>query len=77
MPAAQPAPVECSRKHELAQSLRDVIDHIITLNTEMMEHVTRGNADKMEDLRAELGHARIRKDSLLESYKQHIRVHGC
>lgn len=77
MPAAQPAPQKCPRKQELAQAIRDVINHIIALNTEMMAGVVRGDTDKIEDLRAELAQARIKKDSLLESYKQHARVHGC
>jgi hypothetical protein len=77
MSAAKLAPQACPRKQGLAESIRDVINHIIALNTEMMGHLARGDADKMDDLRDQLAHARIRKDSLLESYNQHAKVHGC
>ena len=62
---------------ELVQAIRGVINRIIALNSDLMDHVVRGDAEKMDDLREQLAHARIRKDSLLESYKQHVRVHGC
>lgn len=62
MPATKLAPQECRRKQELVQSIRDVINRIIALNSDLMNHVVRGDAEKMDDLREQLVHARIRKE---------------
>lgn len=73
----QMAPEQCPDKHGLTEDLRLAMNFVIELNKREMEAVLAGEFAKLPLIKAELVTARKQKDSLLGSYYQHVRDHGC
>ena len=71
------APARCPDKEGLTEDIRLAMNTLASLAHRQMEAVIAGDLSKMEALQAELLEAREWKDSILESYRQHLRVHGC
>lgn len=59
------------------EEIRQAMNHVIALNNREMEAVISGSFASLPPIKAELVSARQRKDSLLESYHDHLRDHGC
>lgn len=73
----QPATAQCPDKQGISADIQLAMKVMIDLCNRQMEAVIAGDLAKTEALQQELREAREWKDSMLESYRQHLREHGC
>ena len=76
MPGFRHAPATCAEKLRLAGEIQAAMREIIRLNAHQFRIVVEEqNGDNT--LEGELAQARVRKDSVMQAYKEHVSLHHC
>ena len=75
MAPARLAPEQCVEREEIAESIRAVINQILSLHSAAVD--AKGDLRKKEHIDNELEKAQAREASLLERFQAHIQSHGC
>ena len=67
----------CSRKQQLAEEIRALMDHIMRLNARQFEFLAPDRIDEAASLQAQLTSARSKKEALLKEFRAHEAEHNC
>jgi hypothetical protein len=67
----------CSRKQQLAEEIRALMDQIMRLNARQFGFLAYDKSDEAESIRAQLTSARSKKEALLKEFRAHEAEHRC
>ena len=68
---------ECLEKQALIDSIRNAMDQILVLSQRELRAVSRHELQESRRIQSELKEAVQFSGSLLTTYNEHLRAHGC
>jgi phenylpyruvate tautomerase PptA (4-oxalocrotonate tautomerase family) len=77
MPEFRQAPATCAEKGRLAGEIQSAMREIIRLNAHQFRIVVEELNGGSNMVEGELAQARVRKDALIQAYKEHVSQHHC
>ena len=73
----RPPQEPCPEKQEITESIRAVIDQVISLHRREIQAVHRGDVQEVECIQEDLKEAMTYEASLIEKLHAHLKAHGC
>ena len=77
MPQTETGQEPCPEKRQITESIRAVIDQVISLHRREIQAVHRGDVQEVERIQEDLKEAMTHEASLLEKLHAHLQAHGC
>jgi len=67
----------CPHKQQLADEIRQLMDHIMRLNARQFGLLVPERIDDTESIQGQVTSARSQKDALLKEFREHVAEHHC